>query len=64
MESTNRGMSSGAVHQAGSQGVTVPNLTHRQPTFDIWVGTRGVSFLWYRVRKFLARREDVNKSQF
>jgi hypothetical protein len=30
-----RGMTSGATHQAGSQGVTVPNLTHPQPTFNM-----------------------------
>jgi hypothetical protein len=28
-------MTSGAMHQAGSQGVTVPNLTHPQPTFNM-----------------------------
>jgi hypothetical protein len=30
-----RGMSSGAMHQAGSQGVTVPSLMHPQPTFNM-----------------------------
>jgi hypothetical protein len=44
-------MSSGAMHQAGSQRVTVPDLTHPQPTFNMgW--DEWVSFLWYRVRKF------------
>jgi hypothetical protein len=51
MESPNRGMSSGATHQAGSQRVTVPNLTHPWPTFNMG-RDEGVSFLWYRIRKF------------
>jgi hypothetical protein len=28
-------MASGAMHQAGSQGVTVPNLMHPRPTFNM-----------------------------
>jgi hypothetical protein len=35
MESPNRGMSSGAAHQVGSQRVTVPDLMHPQPTFNM-----------------------------
>jgi hypothetical protein len=31
----NRGMSGGETHQAGSQGVTVPNLMHPWPTFNM-----------------------------
>jgi hypothetical protein len=45
MEHPNGGMSGGAVHQAGSQGVTVPDLMHPQST--IYMGwDEGVSFLW------------------
>jgi hypothetical protein len=32
MECPNGGMTSGAMHQAGSQQVAVPNLTHPQST--------------------------------
>jgi hypothetical protein len=37
-----RGMSSGATHQAGSQGVTVPNLTYPWPTFNMGWDEGGV----------------------
>jgi hypothetical protein len=42
MESPNRGMSSGAVHQVGSQGVTVSNLMHSWPIFDMGQDKGGV----------------------
>jgi hypothetical protein len=35
-------MSSGAMHQADSQGVTVPNLTHPQLTFSMGQDKGGV----------------------
>jgi hypothetical protein len=34
-------MTSGAVHQVGSQGVTVPNLMHPQPTVNMGQDQRG-----------------------
>jgi hypothetical protein len=42
MESPNGGMTGGAAHQTGSQGVTVPNLTHPQPTIDMGWDERAV----------------------
>jgi hypothetical protein len=44
-------MIGGAVHQVGSQIMTVPNLMHPWPTVNMGQDKR-VSFLWYRVRKF------------
>jgi hypothetical protein len=41
-EIPNRGMSGGATQRAGSQGVTVPNLTHPQPTFNMGRDKGGV----------------------
>jgi hypothetical protein len=38
----NRGMSSGAAHHVGSQGVTVPNLMYPQPTFNLGQDEGGV----------------------
>jgi hypothetical protein len=35
-------MTGGAAHQVGSQGVTVPNLTHPQPTVHMGQDERGV----------------------
>jgi hypothetical protein len=37
-----RGMTSGATHEAGSQGVTMPNLTHPWPTFNMGWDEGGV----------------------
>jgi hypothetical protein len=42
MVSPDRGMTSGETHQAGSQGVTVPNLTHPWPTFNMGQDERGI----------------------
>jgi hypothetical protein len=42
MESPNRGMSGGAMHQVGSQGVTVPDLTHPWPTLNMGWDEGGV----------------------
>jgi hypothetical protein len=38
-------MTGGAAHQAGSQGVTVPNLMHPWPTVDMGQDERGVLLL-------------------
>jgi hypothetical protein len=42
MESPNRGMSGGAAHQAGSWGVTVPDVMHPRPTFNMGWDEGGV----------------------
>jgi hypothetical protein len=42
MEHPNGGMSGGAVHQAGGQRMTVPNLMNTQPTVDMGWDERGI----------------------
>jgi hypothetical protein len=42
VEIPNRGMSGGAMHQVGSQGVTVPDLMHPWPTFNMGQDEGGV----------------------
>jgi hypothetical protein len=37
-----RGMTSGATHQAGSQGVTMSDLMHPQPTFNMGQDEGGI----------------------